>query len=60
MRRGNSNLIGNKTAQRAQLKRDCQGVKITRLDSAASAYQVGDRGHIISKRSGRKTSEFER
>ena len=60
MRRGNTNLIGNKTAQRAQLKRDCKGVKITILDSTASAYQVGDRGHIISKRSGKKTSEFER
>jgi len=60
MRRGNTNLIGNKAAQRAQLKRDCKGVAVTSIPASASAYQVGDRGHIISKRSGRKTSEFER
>jgi hypothetical protein len=56
--RGNTKkLVGSdKAALRAQLKRDCKGVPVTILDSTASAYQIGGRGNVISKLSGKKTT----
>lgn len=56
--RGNTKkLVGSdKAALRAQLKKDCKGVPVTILDSTASAYQIGGRGNVVSKLSGKKTT----
>jgi len=54
--RGTTDLISDKGALRAQLKRDSKGVPITVLPATASAYKIGHRGHVVSKRSGKPTS----
>jgi len=51
-----ASLVGNKTAQRAQLKADCKGIPITQLPATESAYKISGRGNVVSKISGLTTT----